>query len=262
MRYLPHAPLDAATGMPPLLITDASSNPGAINYHHPWFPKRHPELLHDHPYVDEIKPEEHSLQELGGMAVRMSRGQLMPIDVHTEFHRQYGGPLLPNTNFDKFVTAVRGCAGVVPRWGLDVTAPARRQRVAIDIEHMTTQGALRLVRPEYHHYWHHKAERRAILGEYFVRYALLQDFTGASVRVVDEFLHSPDANRRLVLGNLLITQALDASVQPIMPSYAYQRQHKMVRAGAPAPLAAVKKHLVPHQLLKYHGYLKDRLLAA
>lgn len=261
MAAYEQAPLDPETGLPPVVLGQAES-PEHVNYHHHWFPKRHKHLEQDFPYVSELATESLTLQELGGIAVRMSRGQVMPVEVHVRFHQRYLGPKLPVTLDEKFRVAVRGCSGVVPRTAVNIVNPYETQFVRLKEEDYRRISDERAVRPEHHYYWHHIEKRRALLGDFFIRYALSQDLTGAPERVVGEFLGTHDARKRRELGNFLLISALDASVEPVKPVHAELRKKGLVMPHAPGVLASVKKQLVPHRLPRYHDYLADRLSIA
>lgn len=255
------APLDIETGMPFLVIGE-SSNPYNTNYHHPWFPKRDDELLADLPYVAELDTNELTLSELGGIAVRMSRGQITPIDLHVKFHQQYLGPKLPSTLSEKFIVAVKGCSGVVPRTALDVTAPEGQQLIELDDRAYERLASAHYVHPEHHQYSRHKEQRRAVLSDFFMRYALMQDLNGAPDKLVDRFLNANNLAKRSEFGNYLLRGVLDASVAPVMPIHAKLRKQGLVAYGAPSPITAVKKQILPQQMPAYRSYLADRLLAA
>lgn len=255
------APLDTETGMP-LLVIGESANPHVTNYHHPWFPKRDDELLADFPYVTELATNELTLTELGGLAVRMSRGQITPVDLHVRFHQQYLGPKLPNTLSDKFIAAVKGCSGVVPRIAIDVTAPEDRQIINLDRKIYERLASTRYVHPEHQQYSHHKELRRAILSDFFMRFALMQDLNGAPDKIVDRFLNATNLAKRSEFGNYLLRSALDASVAPVTPIHANLRKRGLVAYGAPSPVTAVKKQILPQYMPTYRSYLAERLLAA
>lgn len=255
-------PLDIETGLP-LVVLGESAAPNVTNYHHHWFPRRHEHLEGSLPYVTELEVGSYTLHELGGLVVRMSRGQVMPIDVHVQFHRRYRlDPVLPETLRDKFEVAVKGCSGVVPRTAARIISPTETQFVHIDQDEFERISRERLILPEHHYYWHHKEKRRAVLGEFFVRYALLQDLSGAPEKVVREFLETNDQTRRRQLGMYLLKEVFDASINPVRPQHAELRRRGSVLTHVPDVLTSIKKQLVPFRMPRYLNYLADRLQMA
>lgn len=255
------APLDIETGMPLLIVGD-SNNPDLTNYHHPWFPRRDEDLLADLPYVTELNTNELTLSELGGMAVRMSRGQVTPVDLHVKLHQQCLGPELPRTLNDKYIAAIQGCSHVVPRVAWNVTAPEGKQLVNLDDTTYQLLASPVYVHPEHQQYSHHKELRRAILSDFFMRFALMQDLNGVPDKMVDRFLNANNLAKRSEFGNYLLKAVLDASVAPVVPIHASLRKRGMVPHGAPTPITAVKKQIIPQKMPRYRDYLADRLLAA
>lgn len=263
MAAIEPAPVDIETGLP-FLVVGESANPTDLNYHHPWFPRRHKELLADHGPSCELDTESLNLSQLGGIALRMSYGQLTARDLHVEFHKRYAGPPIPSTVAQKFVAAVKGCSGILPRYAVKFGGGYEGEHVVLNNNLYEDMLMKRRVFPEYHYArpdgnrYYDKEHCRSIVGDFFVRYALMQDLSGAPDKVVSEFLTTDNARKRKELGGLLLRDVLSASAEPLRP--VYNNLKKPPRYGS--PLTAIKKQLVPHRMPNYLRQLEDRLKAA
>lgn len=256
-------PIDHETGLPPLILPNCSSEPDDVNYHHHWFTSTHPDLLGEHGKVVQIRSEELTLEALAGVAVRMSRGQRLPRDVHTEFHRQYRGFWrLPKSVDEKFVTAVNGCAGVVSRWAIDITIPGKDQRVRMDDDMFEKLAMPSELCAEDNYYAHNKDIRRLLLGDFFVRYALDKELDMVSERVIDEFLHTNNDTRRRELGNFILTEAIDAAIDPVVPVHRELRKKGLLQHGANDVRNIVRGHVRTRRLPSYYSHLTERFAAA
>lgn len=256
-------PIDAETGLPALILPDSSQNPQVVNYHHHFFNKRHPHLLAQLGEVVNIVTEDLTLDELGGVAVRMSRGQPLPVDVHRAFHCEYDniGKRLPTTVDEKFKVAVKGCAGVASRWAIDLARPRADQLVYMDDDTYRRVASPDKLCPEDNYYAFDKDIRRSHLADFFVRYALSRELTMVSGSIVDEFLHTRNEARRRKLGNFILAEALDASVDPVALEHNQLRRSGIV-SGVRSMQRMVRHRVRSGGLERHYPTLEETLLAA
>lgn len=100
------------------------------------------------------------------------------------------------------------------------------------------------------------------MANFFVRYALSRELTMVSERSIDEFLHSPNADRRRKLGNFILAEALNASVDGVAGEYRQLRKKGMVHKRTQSVYSAIHNRVRVRGLAGYHGLLEDSLLAA
>lgn len=256
-------PIDAETGLPALILPDSSQNPHEVNYHHHFFNRRHPQLTGELGSVVDIVTKDLTLDQLAGVAVRMSRGQPLPVDVHVAFHQQYGniGKRLPTTLDEKFKVAVKGCAGVASRWAIDLARPSSDQLVYMDDDTYNRVASPDKLCPEDNYYDLNKDVRRSILADFFVRYALRHELTMVSGLVVDEFLHTRHERRRRELGNFILAEALDATVDPIAAEH-NQLKRQGLSGGVRSMQTMVRKRVSALGTERHYPTLEETLLAA
>lgn len=255
-------PIDMETGLPAVILPDSTENPYEVNYHHHFFNRRDPRLIGELGSVVNLVTTDLTLDQLAGVAVRMSRGQPLPKDVHVAFHREYGniGKRLPATLDEKFKVAVQGCAGVASRWAIDLARPSSDQLVYMDDDTYNRVASPDKLCPEDNYYAFDKDVRRSLLADFFVRYALSHELTMISERVVDEFLHTRRAYRRRELGNFILAEALDASVDPIALEH-NQLRHKGITGGVRSMQTMVRSRVRSRGLERHYLTLEESLQA-
>lgn len=233
-------PTDPVTGLPhailPVYVAPHPNQSRTVNYHHHFYNRRHPDLEGDLKLRDEHfqNPENIPLDVIAGLAVRMSRGQQLPIGTHGLVHRRYAqGPKLPHTTDEKFVTAVKACSGVVSRWALDVTAPRGQELVYMNDEVFERVVSPKLLCTERANHDMLAEDRRRVLGSFFLRYAAAQDLKHIAERHVDEFLNTSNDKRRLSLGNYILREAIEVSIAPLVPVYRELKGQGMIQPGRP-----------------------------
>lgn len=256
-------PIDMETGLPAIILPDSTENPYEVNYHHHFFNRRDPRLIGELGSVVNLVTTNLTLDQLAGVAVRMSRGQPLPKDVHVAFHQQYGniGKRLPTTLDEKFKVAVQGCAGVASRWAIDLTRPSSNQMVYMDDDTYKRVASPDKLCPEDNYYDHNKDVRRSILADFFVSYALSHELTMVSGLVVDEFLHTRNEMRRRELGNFILAEALDATVDPIAAEH-NQLKRKGLSGGVRSMQTMVRKRVSALGTERHYPKLEESLLAA
>lgn len=261
-------PIDPVTGLPhailPMYVAPHPNHRRTVNYHHHFYNRRHPDLEGDLRLTDDHfqNPENIPLDAIAGLAVRMSRGQQLPIGTHELIHRRYAqGPKLPHTIDEKFVTAVKACSGVVSRWALDVTAPKGRELVYMDDIVFEKVASPKLLCVERANHDKLANDRRRVLGNFFLRYAALQDLGHISERHIDEFLNTADDKRRLAVGNYILREAVEVSIAPLVPMYRELKQQGMVQPGKSDLSTAIWKYVHPHRRDSVFPVLEGSLAA-
>ncbi len=205
-------PTDETTGLPiPIVPIDPrfSHNGDFSDYHHLF-----------HPRID-LVAQRHDAD----VALRKSFGQQLPRWLHEHYHRYFSGPVLPTSRQQKFTTVVLACAGVVPRSGLLFTRDGPFLFERVSEEQYAAVG--KTVRHEGLQNPDQTRQSRNDIGKFFANYALEQSFHEAfSDGLIDEFLNTPDAQRRRIIGNLMIKEAIERAVDPVRPVHA-----ELVRSG-------------------------------
>jgi hypothetical protein len=245
-------PIDPETGLPHLvrvfydtgdegLITDVEHN-----YDHSWFHKRASQLT-----------------DLGGKAVRLSMGQILPVSIHNEKNRRFCRiAWLPQNNDEKFEAVVKGVSGVVSRWAVDVRRPASNLLVRLDdVEFAYLTDPKRLHRDKA---LKDKAanDRRDDIASFLVQHAIERNLREVITdKVINQFLNTEDEKHRIELGNFILKEALTARVEPFISSYSELKKKGFVRPGAPPPITAVRKFITKSQLPDHYPLLTKRLLA-
>ncbi len=241
-------PTDPLTGLPypilPIDITSKTPRDCDRNYHHHFYFRTDPDLEGDlrvNGYMVRT-PEEIPLEFISGLAVRMSRGQQLATGTHDEAHKRFrAGPELPRTQADKFRIAALASASVTSQFALDFSRPAGKELVRMkraDREYFFESGSLiaekhNIDRPAQH--------RKAVIGSFFLRYAAAQNLTHVTDKVIDEFLNTTVMRRKIELGGLILSQAVEQSIEPILPVYANLNTLGMVPPARPRLRASVKK---------------------
>jgi hypothetical protein len=199
--------------------------------HHHFYQRRRfvSDSVCDRLYEFTLTPDELSLSELGGLAVRMSRLQRLPRLVHEQLHStRFDGLEPPETGDRQFVAVGLVLAGVVSRWAIDTRRPRSRQLVRLDddmFRRMTspnmlyTEGALDPSGPY----------KLQFIGNFLLRHALSQNLPITNEEI-DEFLSTETENRRRELGGRILNRAIDAKLSTLL-----QLHQKLSRQGLVLP---------------------------
>lgn len=261
-------PTDEVTGLPyailPKDFTYAAELDGAVNYHHHFYNRRHPDLEGEYRLSAEqlANPEDIPFPVIAGFAVRISRGQRLPMTLHQLAHRRFPiGPILPHTIDEKFITAVKACSGVVSRMALDVTAPEGKQLIRMNDETFMKVASPKLLCTERVFYDKPANHRRRILGNFFLRYAVRQDLSHVSERQIDEFLHTDNAAARLAVGHAILREAMEVGLAPVIPMVRELKAQGMVQPGRPDVSTAVWKYVHPNRRERVFRVLRKQLIA-
>ena len=240
-------PTCEVTGLPhPILIyhhPEIQTN-GTPNYDHTFFDRKDPALLDD-----------------AGLAVRMSRGQVLPIWLHRLKHDRLNGPALPQTREEKFTVAVKACAGVVSRWAIDLRRPDDDLLVYMNdttFDYVTDSRRMhyeRALKPQGAHH------REKVIGSFFIKYALEQDLSHVSASLIDEFLATPNEFRKKEIGNFILNKALDVSLAPVLSMHRTLIGEGMVQPSRTKLRPAVSRMIRRGKLTDYFEPLEEKLRA-
>lgn len=238
-------PTCEVTGLPhPILIYDHPLNQasGIKNYDHSFFDRYDPALCDD-----------------AGLAVRMSRGQILPTWLHRRKHERLSGPVLPQTRDEKFEVAVKACAGVISRWAVDLRRPDddlltymddQTFAYVTDVQRLHYEQALR-PRGALH--------REKTIGSFFMKYALEQDLGHISSSLIDEFLSTINESRKKEIGNFMLAEALDASLAPVLSMHRNLIMEGMVQSSRTKLRPAVTRMIKRGKLVDYYQSLEQKL---
>ncbi len=238
------APMCDVTGLPlPIFHKEPPSNgaPFSIrnkkNLHHSFHPEKSP-----------------LLNTVGGLAVRASRVQLVDFNLHTNYHRLFGGSVMPEIEDEDFEIAVMCAAGVVPRRAVDVRKPWSYREVSLGDYHHSFLARSKIIR----------VEDPKPLAKFFAEYAAKQGIKDLiDNRVIDEFLDKDTTYevKRQHAGFMLAT-ALDLSLEGLNQTYKEYKKEGYLHSGA-ENLRMVTKRLVHcHSLMHFSQNVEQQFAPA
>lgn len=240
-------PIDEETGLPLMMIPvkppNGRANSTFVDYHHPF----HARAL----FVGD--------KDL--RALRMSYGEDKPRWLHEHYHAFFAGPKLPSTRQGIFKASVLACANVVPRQGIDFSGydgPSLR-----DATNEEYKGMVKAAHREALRRRDGGRYQRNTIGRFFADYAVDQAVDAVvSDKVIDEFLFTTDKLKRVQLGNFILDQAVDISVDPVRPLFTSLRRQKIVTPAMSEPHAIINAYFTPARRFDYHAALLDLFDAA
>lgn len=257
-------PTDVVTGLPhPILPYAAPSRYGQSfeDYHHHNFPRRAPELLPQNNTSPHAQPEAYDLEDIASIALRICRGQLLARNVHEAAHQKLLGPDLPTSVDAKYIHVVKACSGLVSRWAIDVRRPDDDLLVYMNDDVFERVTGSKVLCGERAYYDRPANYRRRIIGSFILQYALEQDLSHVSNQVVDEFLDTKLMSRRSEIGNLMLFDALELSLAPVIPIHSRLSLEGMVQPGKKGVRTSIKKFIHPERLPAYYNGLSAKLSA-
>ncbi|HET6924889.1 MAG TPA: hypothetical protein VFH39_03615 [Candidatus Saccharimonadales bacterium] len=206
-------PLDHATGipfplmprvdLPPVPVGRIKNEARIADWHHPFHPRQ--ELV--------------SEGITSAVAVRNCRIQWAEYDDHHhKYHGAYFGPVLPETDIDRFRTVVFAAAGYVPDAAI---AFGRFHRPLIK----------KLDEDQRNYLWHSgqiRIANFATVRDYLLEYTLASDLSGVRESTIDEFLHTSDVKRRKELGGTLLGIAAYRAAAPVNEVYKLSRKMNLI----------------------------------
>lgn len=256
-------PTDVLTGLPhPILPYDVTPRYGRNfeDFHHHNFPRRSPELLPALNLDPHAQPEDYGLSDIASIALKVCRGQLLLRTVHESGHKKLLGPELPTTIKDKYIHVAKACAGIVSRWAIDLRRADDDLLVYMDDDTFAKVANPKVLCGERYYFDRPANFRRRIIGSFLLQYSLEQDLSHISSQVVDQFLSTDDAARRMELGNLLLRDALEISLASVLPLHRQLKMQGMVQPGKADARASIKKYIHPERLPSYHQSLYQKLM--
>lgn len=200
-------PMDRLTELLPLPIipTEHTVNP---DMHHHFHPRRSPHL-----------------QDLGGKAVRSVRLQRVDYKLHhNDYHGAYDGPVLPETDEEKFATVIMAVAGYVPEFGIAFRnhQPVIKRMREEDRQQLQLGGDMCV------------ASLDAVRG-FMRQYILSQtvESVNLSNSAIDEFITTKDPARRMLLGHTILAQITCKATEPVEETYWRANRRKLLLPGLP-----------------------------
>lgn len=241
-------PTDLLTGLPlPILVrrVDLAKHVQTSD-HHMFYRRRHADLegaveydrVHNIFRVVDKLP----LDQLGGLAVRVSRVERLPTTVHNNVHKRYPyGPTLPHTRAEKFAVVLKAHTGVLPRecLAVDKGGDIKRQRMLpTDYTYFTAAG---LVHPETYRYRRPPNYQQYVLSAFLLGYLATQDLSHVE-QDVERFKNASNHMRRISFAKTLLDAAIQTAVDPLVQSYdLYKRQ-----AVVTLPRGSTRQALISH----------------
>ena len=168
---------------------------------------------------------------------------------------------MPETVEEKYIHVTKACAGLVSRMAIDLRRPQKKLLVYMDDDTFNKVTSPRQLCGERYYYDRPANHRRRVIGNFFLKYALEQDLSHISPMVIDEFLTTKHVARRLELGNLLLRDALDISLAPVLPIHRQLKTQGMIQPGKKDMRTAIKKFIHPERLPAYYFSLSAKLAA-
>lgn len=255
-------PTDELTGLPHAILPidiSADARDNFEDFHHHYFPRRDPELLPRTNLNPNAQPEEYNLEDIAAVALRVCRGQLLPRTVHNLGHRRLLKTDLPTTVDEKYVCVTKACSGIISRVAIDLRRPDDDLLVYMDDVTFQKVANPKVLCGERAYYDKPANFRRRIIGSFLLKYAAQQDLSHVSSIVIDEFLDTAVERRRIELGNLLLRDALELSLAPVLLLHDQFRKQGMVQPGKSDMRNAIKKYIHPERLAAYYSDLTINL---
>ena len=244
-------PTDQLTGVPSVLIPTLDLPPVPLNqknvervadWHHPFHPRS---LLVN--------------QTQGLAALRMVRKQWALYERHHDelpegYHSIFGGPPLPSTEKEQFRTVIFAAAGYIPEMAIDFTADSKHRLKPLTDEqrlHLWQSGQIRI-------------DHEVTVRDFIIDYILKTDFVDDGSVIVDEFLHTPNLERRIQIGNMLLRAASHESTTWLSPIYRKAKKEELIpppRAHTVAQFVLTTTGLAQGRKHAYRA-LQDRFRAA
>ena len=229
-------------GMPLLILPPkAHIDRRLTNKHHPW-----------HPNAD--LPEDSDADR----AIRYSIVERLHKKVHSEYHRHFLGPKLPETDAEKFFLTILGRAGYITEEVLDFTngsykpipfRPDYQDRINVFPDYAAKGGDGQDFKT-----------RRT--GLFLASYVISQKLEHMGTKV-DQFLDAKDAEVRRELGEELINEAIHVAVDPFVEMYGRAiRQQRIIQGNSGDMSSVVMSIIKPQYISDYFDPLAMNLRAA
>lgn len=241
IRFTRPAPVDEYTGLPLPIYPAAYTNEGHHDQHHAFFPNTSPLL------ADE-----------SGRALRHARLQYGNADLHSEYHYLYDGVQVPLDMSRRFGAVVLASAGYIPETAIDVRTrnPIERKLDPETRQYMQEE----LIYPEKRMSDTTGLDiNNSTRGIFFMRYALSQDLDHVRSSLLEEFLETLDADRRLKLGMYIVDQAFDRAAEPVHDVYTIAHKKGLIHPKQRSHPVGLMRAIVRNHQPDYFGVLADRV---
>lgn len=215
------------------------------NWHHAFHPK------------DQLRSN-----KKGALFLRHSRIQHVPVGLHKNYHHLYEGPPISENIQKRFLMGVFAVAGYMPKVALDVSKPD----VPGEIIQLTFNEYKRMIQPDMlRGQFAEKKSKLRQASQFMMGVILKQDIRTINELALEEFLLSPDRDRRLELASFIIDQLVDKSTEPIRDKYQKARKKKRVinrSLSTPRDVVLnVTRPFIPENITKLERKLSEDLAA-
>jgi hypothetical protein len=250
MVFLPSqrkTPVDELTGLPYSIFFTPEDLDLPQNYHHSW-----------HPENDSV------LKGISGLALRMSRGQIAPEEMHrTGYHHfrdGFKGPAMLNDIDWKFQKMALGLTDALPRMAIDARTPGRYRILEIsDDEHHFLSHPSRFHR-ENRFSGAAEDTGAAVIGQFIGLYAISQVRRDTLTESNLEKLRRTESTKTIMrLGRDALSQVLEEKVKAADDLYYLAAEQGMVTHFRTTPSREIAKIMPTGELAAYSFKLQEHL---
>jgi hypothetical protein len=202
------APTDALTGLTLYIAPNCEwlplDEPDKADVHHGNHPCRDPRL-----------------KTLAGLALRNNQLQLTERTLHNEgpkrYHRWYKQSVITEDESDIFAQVVFANAGVIPEEVIDLSGDEPLRRYATREEY----DFLRTPSDDNPFGYRYIFTRYEPIRDFMRAHAVKQNLSHISNTRIDEFLHTPDRDRRIKLGQFFLMNAAAVASDRVRERYSH-----------------------------------------
>jgi hypothetical protein len=242
IRFTRPAPLDSVTELPLPIFPAEYTNEWHHDQHHAFYPKVSP-----------------LLRGISGNVLRHSRLQYGNADLHSEYHYLYDGVQVPVDPQKRFGAIVLACAGYIPETAIDV-----RGRNPLEVR--LDQDLRRYMQQELI-YAEKRMSHRTNLdinnshrGIYLMNYALNQGFDHIRQSLLEEFLETTDADKKLKLGMFIVDMSFNRAVSPIRNIYDTAHKKGYIHPSKRKNPVGLIREIVQEHQPHYFDTLQERII--
>lgn len=201
-------PTELGIPLPLVPVDNLAHAGGPLNWHH-----------HFHPRKDPL------LETEGGSVIRTARLQrAYTYGNHQEYHDHFSGPPLPATDQERFRVAVLARAGFIPQRGILLRGDKSPMEVILTNRQrnlLKSEGQIRSGSP-------------GMTRTFLAGFVLAQDMSDIKESVIDELMHTHNQERKRLLGNFLLAEALQRTVEPVASDYRQAWSERKIPHNQPA----------------------------
>ena len=243
------APMDEFSSIPlPLVPVELPENPelkstlrhelGRWDLHHAFHPSS-------------------SLKTESELVIRHSRVQYGPRYTHARYHQFFTAVELPATEEKKFSVAVLALAGYMPDHAVDVSG--MRPKI-VTLDDQERQILSRTVTPETRKITRTGKNRDQIRrGCFLMKHILDQDLDHVWQPVLEEFLYTPNNDRRRHLGYLILAKATERAAEPVNELYSQAYQRGFIQPDKPRGVVRLMQNATVGYARDYFDTLHRRV---